>query len=132
MPRPVRRLTFEELEPAAARDVGGRVVVDLFVAAAGAARRRRGSRRSIGGACCLRLVGFCPRGADPAAHSSFGRGGEREGGRGNGGGRLMIWKKGRGRGLERRGQRRRFGNGAAQELLEVLFVGGREREEDEN
>ena len=43
----------------------------------------------------------------------------------------MIWKKGRGRGLERRGQRRRFGNGAAQELLEVLFVGGRERE-DEN
>ena len=77
----VRRLTFEELEPAAARDVGGRVVVDLFVAAAGAARRR--SRRSIGGACCLRLVGFCPRGADPA-HSSFGRG-EREGRRGNGG-----------------------------------------------
>ena len=54
------RLTFEELEPAAARDVGGRVVVDLFVAAGAA---RRGSRRRIGGACCLRLVGrSCPRG----------------------------------------------------------------------
>ena len=39
----------------------------------------------------------------------------------------MIWKKGRGRGLERRGQRRRFGNGAAQELLEVLFVGEKTR-----
>ena len=37
----------------------------------------------------------------------------------------MIWKKGRGRGLER-GQRR-FGNGAAQELLEVLFVGEKTR-----
>ena len=66
--KPVRRLTFEELEPAAARDVGGRVVVDLFVAAAAAvaARRRRRRRNRRGGACCLRLVGrrrrSCPRG----------------------------------------------------------------------
>ena len=38
------RLTFEELEPAAARDVGGRVVVDLFVAAAAVLARSRRRR----------------------------------------------------------------------------------------
>ena len=40
----------------------------------------------------------------------------------------MIWKKGRR--LEWRSSERRFGNGAAQKLLEVLFV-GREREKRE-
>ena len=41
----------------------------------------------------------------------------------------MIWKKGRR--LERR-RRRRFGNGAAQQLLEVLFVGQEEREREKS